>query len=313
MMRLIPETSIPFVARRYVFFVLSAILMLASVGGVVVRKGFNYGVDFTGGSLVQVHFTQRVSADAVRAALSAMGEGGAGIQQDEVGDFLIRVKAREFAGGETFTATLNRQLKTSFPGNDFEFLREETVGPQVSRELQGKVLLAVVIGLLGILIYVSFRFNLQFGVGAVLSLVHDTLITLGLVSLFNREVTVSTIAAVLTMIGFSVNDSIVVADRIREDLRKWRTDKQFSKDLGRLDMFMAVCNSAMNKTLSRTVLTSLTVFLVSLALLVFGASGIKDFAFVMTVGTIVGTYSSIFIVANFAIEWEKVFPSKRRR
>jgi preprotein translocase subunit SecF len=301
-MRLIGDTNIPFVSKRRLFFAISGLMMLASVAIILIRGGFNYGVDFTGGSLVQVHFVQSVSTDAMRGALDKVGEGGAGLQRDEHGDFLIRAKAREFAGRETFSTVLTRQLQTSFPGNQFEILRDETVGPQISKELQGKVLLAVLLGLLGILIYVSFRFDFRFGTGAVLSLVHDTLITLGFVALFNKEVTITVIAAVLTMIGYSVNDSIVVSDRIREDVKKMRKES-----------FFDVCNQAINKTISRTVITSLTVLFVTLALLIFGAATIKDFAFVMTVGTVVGTYSSIFIVANFVCEWEKKFPSKRRR
>lgn len=300
-MRLIGDTNIPFVPKRRLFFVLSGLLMLASIAVILIR-GFNYGVDFTGGSMVQVHFTQPVSTDAIRGALEKVGEGGAGLQRDERGDFLIRAKAKEFAGQETFSTALGRQLQTAFPGNQFEILRDETVGPQISKELQGKVLLAVLLGLLGILVYVSFRFDFRFGTGAVLSLLHDTVITLGFVALFNREVTITVIAAVLTMIGYSVNDSIVVSDRIREDVRKMRKES-----------FFDVCNQAINKTLSRTIITSLTVLFVTLALLIFGAATIKDFAFVMTVGTVVGTYSSIFIVANFVCEWEKKFPSKRRR
>jgi len=302
-MRLIGDTNIPFVPKRRAFFVLSAVLMLASIVTFIVRGGFNYGVDFTGGSLLEVRFSQPVSTDAVRSALAAIGEGGASIQREERGDFLIRAKPRETGGGrETFATVVNRQFATSFPGNKFEILREETVGPQVSKELQGKVLLAVFLGLIGILIYVSFRFDFRFGMGAVLSLVHDTTITLGFVCLFNKEVTITVIAAVLTMIGYSVNDSIVVSDRIREDARKMRKESWFD-----------VVNQAINKTLSRTFVTSLTVLFVTLALLIFGAASIKDFAFVMTVGTVVGTYSSIFIVANFVVEWEKRFPSKRRR
>jgi preprotein translocase SecF subunit len=300
-MRLIGDTNIPFVPKRRLFFVLSGLLMLASIAVILIR-GFNYGVDFTGGSMVQVHFTPPVSTDAIRGALEKVGEGGAGLQRDERGDFLIRAKAKEFAGQETFSTALGRQLQTAFPGNQFEILRDETVGPQISKELQGKVLLAVLLGLLGILVYVSFRFDFRFGTGAVLSLLHDTVITLGFVALFNREVTITVIAAVLTMIGYSVNDSIVVSDRIREDVRKMRKES-----------FFDVCNQAINKTLSRTIITSLTVLFVTLALLIFGAATIKDFAFVMTVGTVVGTYSSIFIVANFVCEWEKKFPSKRRR
>jgi len=300
-MRLIGDTNIPFVPKRRLFFVISGLMMLASLVVILVR-GFNYGVDFTGGSLLQVHFAQPVTADAMRGVLDKVGEGGAGLQVDERGDFLIRAKAREFPGQQTFSSVLSQQLAASFPGNRFEILRDETVGPQISKELQGKVLLAVLLGLLGILIYVSFRFDFRFGTGAVLSLIHDTLITLGFVALFGKEVTITVIAAVLTMIGYSVNDSIVVSDRIREDVRKMRKES-----------FFDVCNQSINKTLSRTIITSLTVLFVTLALLVFGAASIKDFAFVMTVGTVVGTYSSIFIVANFVVEWEKKFPSKRRR
>jgi len=301
-MRLIGDTNIPFVAKRRPFFLISGVLMLASLVVIFAHRGFNYGVDFTGGSLVELRFAQPVSTDALRAALTAMGEGGAAIQREERGDFLIRVKPKDFGGKETFGSVLTRQLPTVLPGNSFEVLREETVGPQVSKELQGKVLLAVLIGLVGILIYVSFRFDLRFGTGAVLSLVHDTLITLGFVSLFNREVTITVIAALLTVIGYSVNDSIVVSDRIREDTRKMRKES-----------FADIVNQAINKTLSRTIITSLTVLFVTLALLVFGAASIKDFAFVMTIGTVVGTYSSIFIVANFVVEWDQKFPSKRRR
>jgi len=300
-MRLIGDTNIPFVSKRSLFFVISGVMMIASLV-IILVKGFNYGVDFTGGSLVQVHFSQPVSADAMRSVLVKVGEGGAGLQVDEHGDFLIRAKAREFPGQQTFSSVLSQQLRESFPGNQFELLRDEMVGPQVSKELQGKVLLAVGLGLIGILIYVSFRFDFRFGTGAVLSLIHDTLITLGFVALFGKEVTTTVIAAVLTVIGYSVNDSIVVSDRIREDVRKMRKES-----------FFDVCNQAINKTLSRTIITSLTVLCVTLALLIFGAASIKDFAFVMTVGSVIGTYSSVFIVANFVVEWEKKFPSKRRR
>jgi preprotein translocase subunit SecF len=301
-MRLIGDTNIQFVSRRRLFFMLSGLAMLASIAIIVIRGGFNYGVDFTGGSLVQVHFTQPVSTEALRGALEKIGEGGAGLQRYERGDFLIRAKAREFPGRETFSTVLSRELESAFPGNQFEILRDETVGPQISKELQGKVLLAVALGLIGILVYVSFRFDFRFGTGAVLSLIHDTLITLGFVALFNKEVTITLIAAVLTMIGYSVNDSIVVSDRIREDVRKMRKES-----------FFDVCNQAINKTLSRTMVTSLTVLFVTLALLIFGAASIKDFAFVMTIGTLVGTYSSIFVVVNFVAAWEQKFPSKRRR
>jgi len=300
-MRLIPETHIDFAGKRWIFFGLTGVLLLVSIGSLVFR-GFKYGVDFTGGSLLQIRFEKRVSVEAMRSALTAVGEGGASIQQDERGDFLIRVKPRDFGGQETFGSVLSRQLATAFPDNPFEVLREETVGPQVSKELQGKVLLAVAIGLIGILIYVSFRFNFQFGVAAVMSLVFVTLIELGFLSIIGMEITMTVIAALLTVIGYAVNDSIVVSDRIREDVRKIRKET-----------FFQIVNRALNETLSRTVITGLSVFFVLFALLFLGAASIKDFAAIMLVGMVMGTYSSIFVVANTVVEWEQRFPSKRRR
>jgi preprotein translocase subunit SecF len=300
-MRLIPDTHIDFAGKRWLFFGLSAVLALVSIGGLVFR-GFNYGVDFTGGTLLQIRFENRVTVEAMRSAMSAIGEAGATIQQDERGDFLLRVGAREAAGAqEVFSEKIKGQLAASFPGNRFEIMREETVGPQVSKELQGKVLLAVALGLVGILIYVSFRFNLQFGVAAVVSLMFVTIVELGFLSITGMEITMTVIAAMLTVIGYAVNDSIVVSDRIREDLRKIRKETYFQ-----------IVNRALNETLSRTVITGLSVFFVLIALLVLGAASIKDFAAIMLVGMVMGTYSSIFVVANMVVEWEKRFPSKRR-
>ncbi|MEO0019498.1 MAG: protein translocase subunit SecF [candidate division WOR-3 bacterium] len=301
-MRIIGDTNIPFVQRRRFFFVLSAVLVLASVLLIVI-KGFRYGIDFTGGSLVQVHFSRPVKIDAVRQALTAMGEGGASIQETETGDFLIRVKPSEKSGDESsFSVKLRQQFAASFPDNPFEILRDEAVGPRISKELQSKVIWAVLLGIIGILIYVSFRFDFRFGTGAVLALVHDTLITLGCCSLFNKEITITLIAAILTVIGYSVNDSIVVSDRIREDTKKVRKGG-----------FAELCNRAINQTLNRTTITALTTLFVTIALLILASAEIRDFAFVLTIGIVIGTYSSIFIVANLVVELESRFPTKRRR
>ena len=300
-MQILHDTNVNFVGVRRWFFIVSGALALLAIVAIAVR-GFNWGVDFTGGSLLHVRFSQPVSTEAVRGALSAVGEGEAEVQRDEHGDFFIRAKVKESTGGESFSSALTRQFKVSFPNNSFEILSDDTVGPQVSSELRGKVLLAVLLGLVGIMIYVSFRFDFRFGTGAVLSLIHDTLIVVGAIALFGREMNMTVIAAVLTMIGYSVNDSIVVSDRIREDVRKMRKES-----------FSFVVNHAINKTLSRTIITSLTVLFVSLALLIFGSATIKDFAFAMTLGTITGTYSSVFVVANLVVEWENRSPSKRRR
>ena len=302
-MRLIRDTNINFVGRRRAFFLFSAALLVVAVALYFVKGGFNYGVDFTGGTLLQVRFEEPVGVAGVRAAIEAVGEGGASIQQDDRGDFLIRVRAREFEGGESnFAAMVRDQFEAAFPGNQFEVLREETVGPRISGELQSKVLLAVLLGIVGILMYVSFRFDLRFGVAAVLALVHDALITLGFVLLFNKEITITVIAAILTVIGYSVNDSIVVSDRIREGMRKARKES-----------FGGLVNRAINEVLNRTVVTTSTTLFVTLTMLTMGAAAIRDFAFVLTIGIVVGTYSSIFIVANTVVEWESRLPSKQRR
>ncbi|MEO0009479.1 MAG: protein translocase subunit SecF [candidate division WOR-3 bacterium] len=301
-MKLIGNTNIQFVKNRKIFFIISLLLVLASVL-LIVFKGFRYGVDFTGGGLVQVRFSQPVKIDAVRSALAAMGESGASIQQTETGDFLIRVKPRDKAGDESgFSTRLRQQFAASFPNITFEIVRDEAVGPRISKELQSKVLLAILLGIIGILIYVSFRFDFRFGTGAVLALIHDTLIVLGFCSLFNKEITTTLIAAILTVIGYSVNDSIVISDRIREDTRKIRKES-----------FAEVTNLAINQTLNRTVITGLTTLFVTIALLILATAEIRDFAFVMTVGIIFGTYSSIFIVANLVVETEERFPTRRRR
>jgi len=301
-MRLIRDTNIPFVSNRRIFFIISAALVLVSVL-LVIFKGFRYGVDFTGGGLVQVQFAEPVKIDAVRAALAAMGEPGASIQQTETGDFLIRVKPREKTIDESgFSARLRQQFAVSFPNIPFEVVRDEAVGPRISKELQSKVFWAVLLGIIGILIYVSFRFDFRFGTGAVLALIHDTLITLGFCSLFNKEITTTLIAAILTVIGYSVNDSIVVSDRIREDTRKIRKES-----------FAAICNLAINQTLNRTVITALTTLFVTIALFILASAEIRDFAFAMTIGIIIGTYSSIFVVANLVVELETKFPTRRRR
>ncbi|MBN2537110.1 protein translocase subunit SecF [candidate division WOR-3 bacterium] len=302
-MRLIKESNINFVGRRRLFFLVSGILLVLSVLSIVLRGGFNYGVDFTGGTMLQVRFSEPVGTDAVRAAVNAVSDGSASIQRDEAGDFMIRVRAKEFGEGEQgFADRVREQFAVSFPGNEFEILREESVGPRVSKELQGKVLLAILIGIVGILFYVSIRFDFRFGLGAVMALVHDTVITLGVLALFNKEITITVIAAVLTVIGYSVNDSIVVSDRIREDVKKMRKES-----------FMTVVNTAINQVLNRTVVTSATTLFVTVAMLILGAAAIRDFALVLTIGIVVGTYSSIFVVANSVVEWETRIPTKRGR
>jgi preprotein translocase SecF subunit len=319
MLHIFKETNINFIRVRKYFYIFSLALIVLS-GVMFAVRGLKFGVDFTGGSLVQVRFfgpKSAVQTEQVRAALDMLGAGNASIQKfGESNEFLIRTEKLQTYGGKKFSDTVLSVLRGEFKCDQASLARdpkgaladsivrrmESTVGPRMGKELQGKALLALLLGFAGILIYVSFRFDFRFGTTGVLALFHDLIIVLGVLSAFGREVSIPVVAALLTIVGYDINDTIVVSDRIREDVRKMRKEK-----------FSDVVNGAINKTLSRTVITSLTVFLISLCLLFFGAATIKDFALAMVVGVIFGTYSSIFIVAELVVEWEKVMPTHSRR
>jgi SecD/SecF fusion protein len=193
-------------------------------------------------------------------------------------------------------------LAKEFPDNPVLGHSEETVGPRIGREMRNNAILAVAVGLLLILIYVGFRFDFRYGMMSVVALFHDVIIVLGILILFGREFTMPILAALLTIIGYDVNDTIVVSDRIREDVKKMHKER-----------YRDVVNQAINKTLNRTILTSGLTMLVTICLWLFGAAAIQDFAMAMTFGIIFGTYSSIFIVAQLVVQWEELMPTRRRR
>lgn len=304
MLRIIGETHIDFLGRRKLAFYLSAGLLLLGVVALIVRGGPRYGIDFTGGSLVQIQFEDPITTEELRSSLDKIGYGRAEIQRLGVGrEFLIRVPPGLVRRGE---GSLGEQIKARVqvdrPQNPCEVVREEVVGPRIGKELQRDALIALILGMIGILGYVSLRFDFRFGVGAVIALCHDLLITFGILSLFGRELSIPVIAALLTIIGYSVNDSIVISDRIRENLKKLRGED-----------FEYIVNRGLNETLSRTIITSLTTFAAAFILLLVGAQAIQDFAFVLVVGVLVGTYSSIFILAPVVVEWEMRHPTRRHR
>jgi preprotein translocase SecF subunit len=319
MLHLFKETKIDFIGVRKYFYIFSGLLILLSCV-MFVTRGVKLGVDFTGGSLVQVKFfgpRNTVQTEQVRAALDKLGAGNASIQKfGESNEFLIRTEKPGTFGGKKFSDTVIAVLRNEFKCDQASLAAnpsgalcdsiarrmESTVGPRMGKELQSKAVWAVLLGFALILVYVSVRFDFRFGTTGVLALFHDLIIVVGVLSAFGREISIPVIAALLTIVGYDINDTIVVSDRIREDVRKMRKEK-----------FSDVVNSAINKTLSRTVITSLTVFLISLCLLIFGAASIKDFALAMVVGVIFGTYSSIFVVAELVVEWEKAMPMRTRR
>ena len=285
-LKLVPAgTHIPFVGKRNLAMGLSTLLLLGSVVAFLVN-GLNFGIDFRGGTLIEASAEQAVDIGALRDRLGAMPLGEVQIQEfGKETDVLIRIAEAEGAidASNDLTAV---QLVRDELATDFDIRRVEIVGPQVSAELIQTGLLAVLAAIISMLIYIWFRFEWQFSVGAVLALVHDVMLTIGIFALLQLDFNLSILAAILTIVGYSMNDTVVVYDRVRENLRKFK-----KMDLGEL------LDIAINETLSRTVMTSVTTLLALLALYVLGGEVIRGFTLAMIWGVLVGTYSSIFIAS----------------
>ena len=307
MLSLFRKTNIDFVDFRRKGFIISVVLIILCVVIIVIQGGVNYGLDFTGGSFIEVHFDEEVEISDLRTVISEIGLGDAVIQRVREADYnyIIRTRMTEYEGkgiGSVLYGLLNQ--KYSDMGMRVE--REEMVGPVISRGLQARALLVVFLGIIIILIYVSIRFTYRFGIASVIALIHDVLITIGILSLVRAEFSTASIAALLTIIGYSINDSIVLSDRVRDNIKRER---------GRLS-FPEIINVSVNQNLTRTIITSLTTLFVLLALYFWGGRVIKDFTLTLVVGVIVGTYSSIVIVAGLVVEWERRLPAyshKRKR
>jgi preprotein translocase subunit SecF len=290
-----PGTKIPFMKYRLVFITISMILTIASVVSLVAKGGPKYGIDFAGGVLVHVKFLKEAKTAEVRDALEGLGLGGIVVQQfgeEKASEYLVRVEKTAIELPE-LQGKIEQALKDRFGTEGYQVLRAEIVGPKVGADLRKKGFLALLYANIGILIYVAYRFEFRFALGAVLALVHDALITVGMFSILNKEVDLVIVAAVLTIIGYSVNDTVVIFDRIRENMRKIR-----KQDLEQL------MDTSINETLSRTVLTSGATLITTVALFLFGGPVIHDFAFAMTFGIIIGTYSSIFIASPYVLYWD---------
>ena len=299
-MEFLVGTHINFLGHRRGAFILSMALILIGLVSLVIQGGPKMGIDFEGGILLQVQFERAVTAESIRESLSEIGLGDSEIQHFGSGrEAIIRTRG---TGGEDLTGVILEALNESHPDNEADVRRQELVGPKVGAELKSKASLAIFYALLLILAYISIRFEFKFAVGAVAALVHDVLITLGFFSLTGRELSLPVIAAFLTVVGYSLNDTIVIYDRIREDRRKL-----YGKS------FVEIVNTSLNESLSRTLVTSLTTLLVVLCLFFFGGEVIKDFAFALMVGVIVGTYSSLYVASPLVVEWEIHSEARRRR
>jgi preprotein translocase subunit SecF len=292
MFELIKNVNIDFLGKRKLAGMISGAIILAGLVSIVLHGGPLYSIDFEGGTEIQVLFTESTSVESVREALTEIGYGDAMIRgfgnEDE---FLIHVKTATQSEEQVNTI---REALASIHGGNYEVRRLETVGPKIGKELRGDMISAVLIAMAGIVIYISIRFQFMYAIGALVALIHDVLITLGLFSLLNMEISLSVLAAFLFIVGYSLNDTIVVFDRVRENAKEKRHDS-----------FMSVINLSLNQTLNRTVITSLTTLTVVLILLFFGGEVIKPFAFALTVGLVVGTYSSIFVASPVVLAWDE--------
>jgi len=304
MMQLFRNPSYNFIGRRRLAYALSAIILVICLGSLTVR-GLRYDIDFTGGTLVQVRFEQPPTVAAIRAGLARIQLGESIIQ--EFGDpheYIIRTPLTS-ASSEELTKRVTAALGQESALGKFEIRRVEFVGPQVGRELQLQALYAVVFGMAGILLYVAWAFkSLKGGVAAIAAVVHDVIVCLGALSIAGREFSLPVLAALLTIIGYSVNDTIVAYDRLRENRGKF---------IPRGKTFAEQMNDAINQTLSRTVLTALTTFFAAGVLLFFGGKTLEDFAFVLFIGVVTGTYSTIYIAGSLIVDWTERVESRVAR
>lgn len=295
------EANLKILDKRRYAYILSAILILIGLISLVLKGGPKYGVDFTGGTSVQLKFEKAITPGDIRSALSRVNMANAEIKRigfEEENEFLIRVELVQ-EGGQV-AITIEQSLTNAYPDNPYDIRAVNEVGPKIGGELRRAAIMAVLIALMLLLIYISWRFEFKFAVGAVVALFHDVLITLGAFSIFNFEINLVTIAAFLTIVGYSLNDTIVVFDRIRENLK-----------IMRRETLEHIINKSVNQTLSRTIITSGTTLLVVVMLFIFGGEVLRGFSFALLIGIGIGTYSSIFVASPVVLEWQNRFAAKK--
>jgi preprotein translocase subunit SecF len=298
-----PNTHIDFIGKKRYTVWISAFVILLSLGSIFFHGGLRYGVDFAGGLLIQIRFSKPVSISDIRNTMDAMGSKEANVQNfGGENEFLIRVE-KTSEDLEEVSKKIQASLQERFKDNAFEIRRVEAVGPKVGKDLKEKALWAVGFSLVAILIYVAWRFKqVAYGLGGIVALFHDVIVTYGAISIFNLEYSLSLLAVILTIIGFSINDTIVIFDRVRENIKKMRKEN-----------LETIMNVSINETLGRTILTSGTVMMVVLILFFFGGPVIHDFTTAMIVGLITGTYSTVYIASPVVLFWERYITGRKRK
>jgi len=292
-MHFLLNTNFDFIGKRKYGYIFSGSLLLIGIISLIMRGGPRYNVDFTGGTLVQLKFEKDVQIEQVRTALSTAGYGDSEIKhygtQDEI---VIRASIKK--EGEQLASTIEPIIRQAVPDNPFTEVRIENVGPKIGKELIRNAIYAVLWSMVLMLIYIMFRFEFRYGLAAILALFHDSMITIGIFSLLDLEISSQFVAAILTLIGYSINDTIIVFDRVRESLKVRAKDSAG---------YVAIVNRSINETLSRTVITSFATFLVVAVVFFFGGEVLRDFSFALMIGIIIGTYSSIWIATALVVEW----------
>ena len=299
-----PNINFDFVGKIKWALTFSLSLFALSVLSLLLKGGPRYGLDFVGGTVVQVKFANQVDIGEVRAAVDNLTIEGISVQEfgeKDANEYLISMKttSEELEG---ISDKIRAVLEQKFGAKSLEIRRVEMVGPKVGKDLRQKGMLAVIFSLIGMLIYIWYRFEFRFGLGAIFCLIHDVVITLGVFSILNKPVDLIIVAALLTIVGYDINDTIIVCDRIRENMKKM-TQKNLRE----------VINTSINQTLSRTIITSGTVVIVLIALFFLGGEVLHDFSFCLLIGVFFGTFSSIYVATPLVIYWEKFFPKKKRR
>lgn len=290
-----PGTRIPFTRYRKIALVFSSVVNLA-VLIMLFAKGPNLGVDFAGGTMVHLKFQQKTSIPDIRQALNKINLGGSVIQnfgQQEANEYLVRLDKTSVEIG-ALGEQIKKAMSERFGADKFEVRRVESVGPKIGEDLRQRGVLSVIFATVMMGIYIWLRFEFRFGAGAVIALIHDVLVTVGALMLADYEFDLTIVAALLTIVGFSVNDTVVICDRIRENMRKIKRET-----------LEAIINTSINETLSRTILTTTTAVMVLLALFFLGGAVIRPFAFTLLVGFFSGVYSTIFIASPVILMWER--------
>ena len=302
-MQFFGETSIDFLGKRKIAFIVSGVLILIGIVSLIIKGGPSYGIDFVGGTEVSILYSQDKQTSTLRDALASIGFGKAEIKQfGSPRSFLVRVQEQET--GTEVSDKIVAALTQASPDDPPELRSVDSVGPKIGKELRTSAALSILISLALIMLYISVRFEFIFAVGSVIALFHDVLITLGIFSILDLEISLAIIAAFLTLIGYSLNDTIVVFDRIRENFNLNRRESEATH---------RIINTSINQTLSRTVLTSGTTLIVIVVLFIFGGDVIHNFALCMLAGIVVGTYSSIFVASPVVAQWHQEHTRKKAR